>query len=180
MPPPYDARPGRQDGVVLTFHPASPDDVPAVVALVNDAFRGRDGWTTEADLLEGPRASEPEVHDVLAQLVLARDEDELVGCFVLAVDARTAHLGMVAVDPRRQASGTGRELLAQAERMALAAGCDRVEMTVLSRRTDLQDWYVRRGYARVGERRPFHPSQARGVRVLVDDLAFDVLAKPLP
>ncbi|MGE3345772.1 MAG: GNAT family N-acetyltransferase, partial [Vicinamibacterales bacterium] len=42
----------------LTFRAAAPADAPAVVALVESAYRGeasRAGWTTEADLLDGQR-----------------------------------------------------------------------------------------------------------------------------
>ena len=40
------------------MHRATPEDAPALVALVNSAYRGessRAGWTTEADLLGGQR-----------------------------------------------------------------------------------------------------------------------------
>ena len=42
----------------LTLRAAGPEDVDAVVALVQLAYRGgasRAGWTTEADLLAGQR-----------------------------------------------------------------------------------------------------------------------------
>src|SRR5690625_7214253 len=45
------------------FRHATVDDIDAVVALVTSAYRGeasRAGWTTEADLLDGPRI-DPEV-----------------------------------------------------------------------------------------------------------------------
>jgi ribosomal protein S18 acetylase RimI-like enzyme len=49
----------------LHFRPATPADRDAVIALVTSAYRGeasRAGWTTEADLLDGPRIV-PEVLD---------------------------------------------------------------------------------------------------------------------
>src|SRR5690625_7662515 len=42
----------------LTFRTAVSADIPAIVALVQSAYRGdasRVGWTTEADLLDGQR-----------------------------------------------------------------------------------------------------------------------------
>ena len=42
----------------ITFRAAALQDIPAVVALVESAYRGdasRAGWTTEADFLEGQR-----------------------------------------------------------------------------------------------------------------------------
>jgi len=52
----------------LHFRPATLDDRDALIALVTSAYRGdasRAGWTTEADLLDGPRVA-PEVleHDL--------------------------------------------------------------------------------------------------------------------
>ncbi|EST29679.1 hypothetical protein M878_20325 [Streptomyces roseochromogenus subsp. oscitans DS 12.976] len=43
---------------MLTCRIATADDIPALVALVESAYRGdtsRRGWTTEADLLDGQR-----------------------------------------------------------------------------------------------------------------------------
>ena len=42
----------------IALRDAQPEDVPAIVALVESAYRGdvsRTGWTTEADLLDGQR-----------------------------------------------------------------------------------------------------------------------------
>ena len=42
----------------LTFRAATAGDIPALITLVDSAYRGeasRAGWTTEADLLDGGR-----------------------------------------------------------------------------------------------------------------------------
>ena len=42
----------------LTFRTATHADIPALVALVTSAYRGdvsKQGWTTEADMLDGQR-----------------------------------------------------------------------------------------------------------------------------
>ncbi|CAM5672839.1 hypothetical protein SCYAM73S_02865 [Streptomyces cyaneofuscatus] len=47
-----------RDAARPTFRDATGDDVPALVALVESAYRGdssRAGWTTEADILQGQR-----------------------------------------------------------------------------------------------------------------------------
>jgi hypothetical protein len=44
----------------LPTRPATIEDAGALVALVNSAYRGdssKAGWTTEADLLDGQRAT---------------------------------------------------------------------------------------------------------------------------
>ena len=48
----------------LSFRCAVADDIPALVALVESAYRGdasRAGWTTEADLLDGRRTGPEEI-----------------------------------------------------------------------------------------------------------------------
>ena len=45
----------------MITRPAAADDAPALVALVNSAFRGessRAGWTTGADMLGGQRVGD--------------------------------------------------------------------------------------------------------------------------
>jgi len=76
------AREGR-----LSFRFADLNDVPAIVGLVESAYRGeasREGWTTEADLLRGQRTDEAMVADGLrrreARMLLAESAGELVGC----------------------------------------------------------------------------------------------------
>jgi ribosomal protein S18 acetylase RimI-like enzyme len=73
------------------FRRAEEADVPAIVALVESAYRGvssRAGWTTEADLLDGQRTDADEVRAILAdpraRIVLATDaHGALLGCVKL-------------------------------------------------------------------------------------------------
>ncbi|HEY7873115.1 MAG TPA: hypothetical protein VIC31_10400, partial [Rudaea sp.] len=51
----------------LAFRNAAPADAPAIVALVESAYRGdasRAGWTTEADLLDGQRVDAAGVEEI--------------------------------------------------------------------------------------------------------------------
>src|SRR5262245_45304830 len=113
--------------MVLRFRFASAADVAHVVALVESAYRGeasRAGWTTEADLLDGQRTDREEVAaliaDPAARVVLA-EANELVGSVLVRQEgAGTSHIGMFAVRPALQGGGVGRQLLAEAERVARA------------------------------------------------------------
>ena len=144
------------------------DDVPAIRALVESAYRGdsaRDGWTHEADLLDGARTSDAELAAVIANpaqcLLVAETHGALVGTVTVSeAGPGLAYLGMLCVKPQGQAGGLGRRLVAAAETAARNAWrAQTIEMTVIGRRTELIAWYERRGYARTGEIRPFpHPS----------------------
>ena len=62
----------------LRFRAATPADVPAIVALVESAYRGdssRAGWTTEADLLDGQRTDAEGVLALVAQPPGREDAD---------------------------------------------------------------------------------------------------------
>jgi hypothetical protein len=54
-----------------------------------------------------------------------------------------------------------------------------VEMTVISTRKELVDFYLRRGFSDTGERRPFPYGDERFGSPRRDDLDFTVLAKQL-
>jgi N-acetylglutamate synthase-like GNAT family acetyltransferase len=161
---------------------ATPADVDAVVALVESAYRGdssRAGWTTEADLLDGQRTDPAEVASVLDELVVAEEDGEMLGCCTLVPRDGYAYFGMFAVRPGLQGGGIGSKLLEAAEDLAAEHGAGHVEMTVISTRTELIDYYLRRGYVDTGESRPFPYDDERFGRPRRDDLAFTVLVKKL-
>ncbi len=170
----------------LTWRFATEEDVPDVVALVRSAFRGeasRAGWTSEAHLVEGERTDEEIVRRLLgapdSRLLVVRSEagDAVACCHLEARGDGLAHLGMLAVVPAGQAAGTGRWLLAEAERTAAEVlGVQELEITVLAQQTALIAWYERRGFERTGETRPF-PADGRLARALRDDLEFVVMGK---
>ncbi len=168
---------------------ATAADVPAVVALVQLAYRGDDsraGWTTEADLLAGQRTDADEVGAVVAdpgsRLLLLEVGGVLVACCALSPTGTTArvYLGMLAVDPQRQGDGLGSALMAAAQVVAVRElGARTAEMTVIAQRSELIAYYERRGWRRTGQRRPFPSDDPRFGVPLRDDLEFVVLAREL-
>ena len=143
-------------------------DAASIERLVNSAYRGeesRKGWSTEADLLDGTRIDEAGVRELLQKpgttlLKYVRD-DEIIGCVELRLEKNKMYLGMLSVNPVLQAGGIGRQLLQEAESYALREKATVIFMTVLSVRTELIDWYVRRGYELTGERKTFSIKEAR-------------------
>ena len=169
------------------FRPAVPADVPAIVALLEGAYRGessRAGWTTEADLLGGQRTDADEVGGLLAsptqRFLLAERSGTLIGSVLLTRESAQAYLGMFAVRPTLQGAGIGGRLLLEAERIAREEWhAARARMTVIGQRDDLIAWYERRGYARTGARNPFPYDNLRFGIPKRDDLYFVVLEKTL-
>jgi ribosomal protein S18 acetylase RimI-like enzyme len=173
---------------VIAFRRASTADVPAIVAVVESAYRGdasRAGWTTEADLLDGQRTDAQEVESLIAdpagQIVLAEEGGQLVGSVLVSDHDGGAYIGMFAVRPGRQGRGVGRALLAEAERVGREElGKSFAHMTVLVQRQELIAWYERRGYRRTGVNVPFPYGEPRSGLPRRGDLVFEVLRKDLP
>lgn len=175
----------------MPLYPAGPQDLPAAAALVNSAYRGetsRQGWTTEADYIEGQRTDVASLTADLAanpgaRLMLYRDGSgaELLGCVWLEPtgDAAVWYLGMLTVRPDLQDRQLGRTLLAAAEAEAARLGARRIRMTVVAIRDTLIAWYERRGYAHTGETRPWPYEDDRFGQPQRGDLSFVVLEKAL-
>jgi ribosomal protein S18 acetylase RimI-like enzyme len=170
-----------------TFRDATDADVPALVALIESAYRGdtsRAGWTTEADLLEGQRTDPEGVADVVrsphSRMLVVERDGELVACCQLEHRGTHAYFGMFAVRPRLQGAGLGKVIIAEAERTVRAEwGASEMHMTVISARGDLIAWYERRGYRRTGRMFPFPYGDERFGIPQRDDLRFELLVKNL-
>ncbi|RAJ56517.1 ribosomal protein S18 acetylase RimI-like enzyme [Streptomyces sp. Amel2xB2] len=171
----------------VVFRVAARDDVHALVALLESAYRGessRAGWTTEADLLDGQRTDPEGVEAVISHpgsIMLAVERDGTpVACCQLEKRGESAYFGMFAVRPELQGAGLGKTVLSEAERTVVDAwGCGEMQMTVIRQREDLIAWYVRRGYRRTGIYTPFPYDDPRFGIPRRDGLAFELLVKKL-
>jgi ribosomal protein S18 acetylase RimI-like enzyme len=169
----------------MQFRRATLADVPAIVSLVESAYRGdasRVGWTTEADLLDGQRTDADAVADLItsadSRILLAEGPEGLLGSVLLSDEGHGAYVGMFAVRPGGQGRGVGSALLGEAERVTREElGLPWARMTVLAQRPELIAWYERRGYHRTGEREPFPYGDPRLGLPRRDDLEFEVLKK---
>jgi GNAT superfamily N-acetyltransferase len=167
------------------FRPAVMADVPAIVALVESAYRGdsgRRGWTTESDLLDGRRTDVAGVAALLDQphgmVLLAERGGVLLASCHIERQGDSGYFGMFAVDPLQQGDGLGKAVLAEAERIARETwGCRTMHMTVIVQRAELIAFYERRGYRRTGEYQPFPYGDERFGIPRRDDLRFEVLRK---
>lgn len=136
-------------------------DVPSLNKLVNSAYRGdisRQGWTTEADLLDGTRTDENAISEFFAEpgstILKCVEGDRIIGCVRLLRHGQQLYLGMFAVDPTLQNKGVGKKILIAAEGEARRQNCQSIDMTVISERTELINWYKRNGYVERGEKIP--------------------------
>ncbi len=168
----------------FTFRPARTEEAELLVGLVNSAYRGdssRVGWTTEADYLDGQRTDEQELRALIeaenSMLLLCLQEAEIVGSVHLQKTTDAAYLGMFVIRPDLQGQGIGKQFMQAAETVVQQEwGVRKIEMTVLTLRSELLAFYERRGYRRTGIVKPF-PTDVRFGIPRVQGLQFEVLQK---
>ncbi|MCA6380784.1 MAG: GNAT family N-acetyltransferase [Cytophagales bacterium] len=160
-------------------------DAESINQLVNSAYRGdssKQGWTTEADFLDGTRIDEAAVKELIEKtdtIILKYVEaNQIVGCVELRKENGKLYLGMLSVAPTIQGKGIGKKLLNAGEDYAKSIGINTMIMTVISIRKELIDWYVRHGYQLTGERKPFVVPDTRW-GIPKQELEFVVLEKKL-
>ncbi len=171
----------------ISYRDAVLDDVPALVPLVQSAYRGdasRRGWTTEAHLLQGQRTDPDGVARVIttpgSRLLVVESDGEIVACCQLEDRGEAAYFGMFAVRPELQGAGLGKQIIAEAERRVRELwGAREMHMTVISVREELIAWYERRGYRRTGRMSPFPYGDERFGVPQREGLEFELLVKPL-
>lgn len=169
----------------LAFRAATADDLDALVELVTSAYRGdvsKQGWTTEADMLDGQRI-DPEVllHDLqrpTSRVVVAEQDGRMLACAHVAEQEGAGYFGMFSVRPDLQGAGVGKLLLAEAERVVRDEWrLPAMRMTVIDIRDELIAFYERRGYRRTGITKPFPYGDERYGIPKRDDLRFEILRK---
>lgn len=169
----------------ILLRAARADDAASITALVNSAYRGdsgRQGWTTESDLLDGTRISLDTVRELLCAsdctVLVAQAAGHLLGCVELRPDGNRLYVGMLTVSPEAQGKGIGSRLMEAAGHHARALGLRSLVMTVISVRHELIAWYARLGFRPTGETRAFgFADESFGIPRM--PLEFAVLEKPL-
>ena len=160
----------------MHISPAHKEDIPALVKLLNSAYRGegsKQGWTTEADMVAGDLRTDETNLDELMQmpgaifLKYTNEKKEIEGCVFLHKRQGKLYLGMLSVSPALQTKGIGKQIMAAAELYARSQGCPAVFMRVISIRHELMAWYERQGYYKTGEIQPF------------DDTKFGTAKQPI-
>ena len=162
-----------------TFRYAVAADAPALVDLIELAYRGGDAsgkWTSEAHLLTGPRTNHDEISALIARddtrFLVVEIDGQIVGCCLLqglspestgSQTINAAYFGMFAIQPGAHGAGLGKRVIAEAERRVQDLWrANQMVMTVINIRTELIAWYERRGYRLTGATLPFPFSETSG------------------
>jgi len=175
---------------MMQLERASESDYPAIISLVNAAYRGTGGaesWNIETGIIEGTRLTESLLRQDLAakpdtHSMVTRDPESHAIIGTVWLEPRhddVWYLGLFTIEPALQKARLGRALLSAAEDFARAHGAQSMRMSVLGVRTTLICWYERRGYHRTGETEPYPYGDNRFGTPLRNDLNFVILLKQL-
>lgn len=160
---------------------ANTTDALQICELLNLAYRGADGWTTESALVEGNRCSESDIISDIESpsnyLLVYKTSNIIQACISVQESEDRAYIGSFAVRPKLQNSGIGKTVLNLAEQFAVTNFQPRqFIMVVLSSRTELIEFYERRGYQRNGIIKEYPIHLNVGVP-LTHDLTIEELTK---
>ena len=160
---------------------AREEDAQAIADLMNKAYRGSEGWTTEQGLVSGERiqvdAVQQDLQDSSKAIFVAYNLGELLACISVEKAQECAFIGSFAVDPKYQGMGIGRSVLQQAEEFAVhvfKVNC--LKMLLLEQRPELLAYYQRRGYCRTKEKQGF-PTHLNVGELINPQLQIMVLQK---
>ncbi len=140
----------------MPLEQAKEHQVNEICDLVNLAYRGEKGWTTERQLVQGNRCTPNEVNAYLSNpnthlMVLIKD-NQIQACICIEKAEDCAYIGFFSVHPNTQGQGVGKAVLTQAEWFAKEdLNISKTLMIVISQRTELIEYYERRGYCRTGK-----------------------------
>jgi GNAT superfamily N-acetyltransferase len=125
---------------------AAAADVEPLAGLINAAF------VVEQPFIEGERIDPAGVREYMqkGKFLVAEDAAELTGCVYVELRGERGYLGLLGVAPARQGTGLGRKLMEAAEDYFQAAGCQGIDLRIISPRTPLPKFYEHMGYAQTG------------------------------
>ena len=125
---------------------ASADDIDAIVSLINSAF------AVESFFKTGDRTNLAQVQQMMqdGRFLLLTDKAALVACVWVKIAGKRGYLGTLSVDPKRQRSGLGARMMREAENYLRAAGCNVVDIRIVSVRPELREIYYKFGFVETG------------------------------
>jgi len=127
----------------IAIRTATADDVTRIVSLLNAAF------AMERAFVEHDRTSVEEItryRETGTFFIVDAEGDSLASCMYLKQRGDRLYLGMLAVNPARQGTGLGRQMMAAAERHAASLGCVAIDIRIVNLRTELPPFYRLLGF----------------------------------
>ena len=136
---------------------ATASDHERLIPLINSAF-------SVETFMQGPRTDAVRLAASMEKGVILVAEDtpaagdrRLLASIYTEIRGARGYAGMLAVDPAHQRSGLGRRMLEAAEDHLRRQGCEAVDISVLSLRTELPPLYRKFGFVETGTEEFVYP-----------------------
>jgi ribosomal protein S18 acetylase RimI-like enzyme len=131
---------------MISIRRANESDVEAITRVVNAAF------LAERFFIERDRTDSATVRHLMrdGQFLLAEEGPHLVGCVHLELHGDRGYFGMLSIEPPRQRTGIGRQLIDTVEKYFRDSGCKFCDLKIVNVRTELHGIYKKLGYADTG------------------------------
>jgi predicted N-acetyltransferase YhbS len=131
---------------MISIRTAERRDADAITGLVNRAF------LVEQFFIERDRTDSATVLELMkkGKFLLAEDESSVVGCVYVEIRGERGYFGMLSIEPSRQRTGIGRQLIKHVEQNLRETGCKFCDLKIVDVRTELHDLYHRWGYTDAG------------------------------
>lgn len=157
------------------------EHIEKISNLVNEAYRGKIGWTKETDLVQGNRTTASDIKSIIlnsnSHLLISLEQNKIIACICVEQINNEAYIGLFAVAPNKQAKGIGKQVLQFAEQYSINNFTfDKFVMVVVSQREELISYYERRGYTRVGKIKQYPTNLNVGIPK-VENLTIEYLEK---
>jgi len=153
------------DADTRTVRRGRESDIPRIAELINLAFE------IEKDFVRGERTTVADLETMAKHgsfLVVDHADGSLAATLHLSIRGPVGGFSMLSVHPDLQGHGLGRRMVAVAELVCEAEGCDRVQIEVVSAREELIPFYQRLSYTKTGTRPfPHNDDLLRPVHFLV-------------
>lgn len=130
----------------VTFREATAADTGEMIPLINAAF------DVESFFVDRPRTHPAEMAELFrtGRFLLATAHGYIVASLYYELRGKRGYIGMLAVAPEWQHCGLGAAMMRTAEETLHGYGCRIAELTVISLRTQLFDFYRKQGYSEAG------------------------------
>ena len=145
----------------MITRPATIDDAPALVQLINAAYR------VEEFFVYGDRTTQEYISAHIGTpkadflVIDGSDNKRLIGAIYVEVRGDRGYFGLLSVDPTQQKQGLGRILVNAAETYCRTAGCHSLDIEVVNLRIELPAFYAKLGFTPF-DTAPFpHPGRLR-------------------
>ncbi len=131
---------------MLPIRTATESDAEAIARLVNTAF------LVERFFIERDRTNSSTVRGLMqkGKFLLVEDGPELVGSIYAELRGERGYFGMLSIEPARQGTGVGHQLVNAVEKEFRDARCKFSDLKIVNVRDDLHVLYQRWGYADTG------------------------------